>query len=511
MPHAILIETLRRPNPRQDRPVRRLVSGFGLGCLLLLSGLGLETSNGPGEFAIETARAADPALEAITNEPMQKSETLRELQEAAFKAEGDFTASESVLNRMRDEVDRDLSDEDVVLLYLELGERLGRQGELRDLTSRWVETHGEKAYAYVYHGATDSEFHGATEFAEALELDADSYRAKVGLGQAKLLAGSADDAAAGRALLLEAAREHPNHPAAFEVLAEDYRVSGDLDSYVLALERAATADPWSPVLKQKLLQGLQQLGNQAGQAGSQAWAQRAVGIFDRVGRLGDGDSNFLYIAARLHSSLGDTDQAIESLKAAADHGLADPVSLERDRTLAGLRAHPDMKSVLAKVKENRKTFAPELKAALAEELVSHPLPSGIEFALMDGGTVKLDELKGKVVILDFWATWCGPCRQALPLVRDFFQEKRENVEVYCVNVFERDGGKSVRPFWESQKYPMPLALGSQDHANAFGVSSIPHLFVIGPEGRIRFVHKGYTPYLTEQLGWVSELLMEQAG
>lgn len=455
------------------------------------------------------SHAADPALEAIPAAPMTKAPKLQEFLEEVRATEDDFAASEALYLKLGSEVDRNLGDQDLVLLYLELGERLGRRAELEDETEDWLAADDDQAHLHVYAGAVAEDDHGAANFERALELDPKAYHAKVGLGQARLLSGTPEDAQRGRALLLEAARDRSNHPAAFVALAEDYRVEGDLDSYVVACERAATADPWDPALKQRLLEALQQLGNQAGQEGSQAWAGRAAEVFDRVGRLGDGDPQYLYIATRLYSSLGDQVRAVASLRAAAEAGFADPVTLQRDRNLNALNGHPEVPKILETIQQNRKTFAPELKAALAEELVDQPIPPGIEFALMDGGTVKLDELRGKVVVLDFWATWCGPCRQALPLVKDFYESKPGNVEVYCVNVFERDGGKGVRPFWESQKYPMPIAMGSQDHAQAFGVRSIPHLFVIGPNGRIRYVHTGFTPYLTEQLGWVAELITGQ--
>ena len=54
---------------------------------------------------------------------------------------------------------------------------------------------------------------------------------------------------------------------------------------------------------------------------------------------------------------------------------------------------------------------------------------------------------------------------------------------------------------------MPVALGTQDWATSFGVSSIPTLFLIGPDGQIRYRHQGFSPYLDQELAWIAEGLL----
>jgi cytochrome c biogenesis protein CcmG/thiol:disulfide interchange protein DsbE len=116
-----------------------------------------------------------------------------------------------------------------------------------------------------------------------------------------------------------------------------------------------------------------------------------------------------------------------------------------------------------------------------------------DFELKDvnGKVVHLSDYKGKVVLLDFWATWCGPCAIEIPWFTDF-QRTYKDRGFTVLGVAMDDGGwKDVKPFVAEKKINYQIVLGDDKTSDRFGdVEALPTTFVIDREGRIALVHIG---------------------
>ena len=101
-----------------------------------------------------------------------------------------------------------------------------------------------------------------------------------------------------------------------------------------------------------------------------------------------------------------------------------------------------------------------------------------------GPEVTLDSLKGKVVLLDFWATWCGPCKQIMPVIQKLSEEfKDKGVAVFGVNTWEKKDG-AAKSYMESKKYTYGCLLAGEDLAKTYGITGIPTLIIINKDGTI---------------------------
>jgi cytochrome c biogenesis protein CcmG/thiol:disulfide interchange protein DsbE len=125
---------------------------------------------------------------------------------------------------------------------------------------------------------------------------------------------------------------------------------------------------------------------------------------------------------------------------------------------------------------------PTVRAALQSVKERKPAP---EFALKDadGRTVQLKNYRGKVVLLDFWATWCHGCKQEIPWFAEF-QRKYGAKGLAVVGVSMDESWKVVKPFLAATDVPYRILLADEPTAQRYGIKGMPDTFLIDRKGKV---------------------------
>ena len=139
-----------------------------------------------------------------------------------------------------------------------------------------------------------------------------------------------------------------------------------------------------------------------------------------------------------------------------------------------------------------------------EENAADPnaLPPALDFELQDqfGTTHTLDEYKGKVIFLNFWATWCGPCRAEMPEIQDLYEKYKDSEDVAVLGVAAPSMGQEtsqqgIEEFLETNEYTYPVLMDTNwELFQGYGISAFPTTFMIDVDGNVYGAIRGQITY-----------------
>ena len=155
-------------------------------------------------------------------------------------------------------------------------------------------------------------------------------------------------------------------------------------------------------------------------------------------------------------------------------------------------------------------LSPQAGAAFGVTSMNQAAPD-FRVTTLEGAPVTPDSLRGKVVLLNFWATWCPPCRVEMPGFQDVYDEHRGDGFVVLGVSTDRAGRDPVREFLRENGITYPVAMANGEIVNAYGGARVlPTSFLIDREGRIRHEVRGYFTEVALRQA-VRRLLDEDAG
>ena len=243
--------------------------------------------------------------------------------------------------------------------------------------------------------------------------------------------------------------------------------------------------------------------------------------------------------ANIFEKLDETEKALESYGLALDYFEQPETLLRRGLILetmndlegaledyiTALGLAPNQVMIIQKVKEvfgklnpndDPQKFIHDIQESLQERRKEEVLSEVFDIVAPDfqitdfsGRSLNNSNMLGKVVFVDFWATWCNPCRRELPEFQTFYELYKNDKRIVFVAASTDQEKQKVKPYIEEMKFTFPVAF-AEDTATKFGVEGIPSLFIIGPQGKIRYKIVGFDPDkdFVKEMTWRLESLLD---
>lgn len=121
---------------------------------------------------------------------------------------------------------------------------------------------------------------------------------------------------------------------------------------------------------------------------------------------------------------------------------------------------------------------------------------GVDFSLglKDGRTIRMSSLKGKVVFINFWASWCPPCRAEFPRMIKLYNRFKDDDRIMFLFVNEDDNLQTAEEYLNRENYQLPLAFNQGGIPSAIYSGNLPTTIVLNKTGQLRYRHEGFAAY-----------------
>lgn len=146
------------------------------------------------------------------------------------------------------------------------------------------------------------------------------------------------------------------------------------------------------------------------------------------------------------------------------------------------------------------SYTDEAEASTATLAASSPMAgAGFKMVDMNGKTVDFESLKGKVVFLNIWATWCPPCIAEMPNIHSLYKKMDPNKVAFVMLSVDEGGIDKVKKFVDKKNYTFPVYMPASQFPQEFYSNAIPTTFIISPEGKIVAKQEGMAEYDTKEV------------
>lgn len=125
--------------------------------------------------------------------------------------------------------------------------------------------------------------------------------------------------------------------------------------------------------------------------------------------------------------------------------------------------------------------------------------AGFKMVDLNGKTVDFESLKGKVIFLNIWATWCPPCIAEMPNIHSLYKKMDPNKVAFVMLSVDEGGMAKVKKFIDKKGYTFPVYMPASEFPQAFYSNAIPTTFIISPAGKIMAKHEGMAEYDTKEV------------
>ncbi len=162
----------------------------------------------------------------------------------------------------------------------------------------------------------------------------------------------------------------------------------------------------------------------------------------------------------------------------------------------------DVPEQMEQIPDKNPSAAPTI-ATEASEMAG----KGFQMKSLSGETVSLESLKGKVIFMNIWATWCPPCIAEMPNIQSLYEKVGSDKIAFVMLSVDQGGVDKVRKFIQKKGYTFPVYLPASPIPQEFDSPAIPTTFIISPDGKIVAKQEGMAKYDTKE---VREFLQSMA-